>query len=440
MALRTYRDLLRRPGVARLLGSATLGRLPFGMAGLAILLLVRDGGGSYAAAGLAAGAYGLGLGLAGPVLARTADRRGPTAMIVPVSICGTASLVLVALASRVGIAAVVPAALLAGATTPPLGACLRALWSPLLGGGAAVQTAFALESTVQELIFIGGPLLVAVAIAVDGPTTAVLATAAFLLAGSLLFASAPAARAQTGTSERHGGWLGPLRALALLRVLGSTTLLAVGLGAISVALPAAAEAAGDRNAAGFLLSAWAIGSLLGGLLIAGRAWRSDAAQRMPLFLLAAAAFALPLLRVSGLAGIAVVIMSSGLWIAPSIACAYQLIDRLAPTGTTTEAFAWSGTTFSAGSAIGEAVGGLAIARSGASGGFVLGAAAMLSAALVMLPLRGWNRRLGRQAQHALGNEAVGGELARLVDAPLGGGERDLEGLGDLRVREAHDVP
>jgi len=57
-----------------------------------------------------------------------------------------------------GVAVLAPAAVLAGATVPPLGAVLRAIW-PRLVPGEALITAYAFESVVVELCFVGGPLL-----------------------------------------------------------------------------------------------------------------------------------------------------------------------------------------------------------------------------------------------------------------------------------------
>ena len=53
--------------------------------------------------------------------------------------------------------------------------------------------------------------------------------------------------------------------------------------------------------------------------------------------------------------------------------------------------------------------------------------------------RGLGDRRDRAPQHALLDEPGGRELAGLVDAPLGRGERDLQRLGDLVVREPDDV-
>ena len=74
MRLRIYLAVLRTPSVTRLLSSAVVGRMPTGMAGLAIVLLVRGAGGSYAVAGVVAGTYSAALALTSPLLGRLVDR------------------------------------------------------------------------------------------------------------------------------------------------------------------------------------------------------------------------------------------------------------------------------------------------------------------------------------------------------------------------------
>ena len=155
MRLRIYLDVLRVPSVTRLLLSAVVGRMPTGMAGLAIVLLVREAGGSYAAAGMVAGAYSAALAVTSPLLGRLVDRVGQTRVLAGCAAASALSFGALATAGR-GASPLVLAGLaaLAGASIPPVGACMRALWSVVLADDDQLQAAFAVESTVQELIFV----------------------------------------------------------------------------------------------------------------------------------------------------------------------------------------------------------------------------------------------------------------------------------------------
>src|SRR4029453_17889433 len=98
MLLRIYLDVLRTPSVARLLSSAVVGRMPTAMAGLALVLLVREGGGSYAVAGMVAGAYSMALALTSPLLGRLVDRVGQTRVLVGCAVASAVAFVALAAA------------------------------------------------------------------------------------------------------------------------------------------------------------------------------------------------------------------------------------------------------------------------------------------------------------------------------------------------------
>ena len=53
------------------------------MIGLALLLLVRENGGSYAAAGAVSGAYFVATAVGAPIAGRLVDRRGQTRILLP---------------------------------------------------------------------------------------------------------------------------------------------------------------------------------------------------------------------------------------------------------------------------------------------------------------------------------------------------------------------
>ena len=405
MRLRVYLDVLRKPSVSRLLGSAVVGRMPTAMAGLAIVLLVREAGASYAVAGLVAGAYSIALALTSPLLGRLVDRVGQTRVLVGSAAASALSFGALAAAGRSASPAVLAVlAALAGASIPPVAACMRALWSELLGHSGQLQAAFAVESTVQELIFVIGPPLVALLAAVFSPAAAVLGTGALLLIGVGVFAATPASRAWRG-QRRAADWAGPLRSRGIRAVLASIVLLAGAFGIVEVTVVADAEQLGSRTLAGPLLALWAAGSMIGGLAFGSRASDRGPEQRMiGLLFLVVAGIAL-LAVADGLVQLGAGMVLAGLGIAPAIACLYLLVDRLAPAGTVTEAFTWVTTAFATGFAVGNALGGTLVQQVGIHAAFLIAAGGVAAAAL-----------LARLRRHALA-------------APPAGMPETREGLG-----------
>jgi MFS family permease len=382
MPFRPYLDVLRTPGVPRLLGAAVLGRMPIGMAGLAIVLLVRQTGGSYATAGLVAGSYAISLGLTAPLLGRLIDRVGQTRVLLATAGVSAAAFAALAVAAEAGSRALLPVlAALGGASLPPVAACLRALWSELLGRGAELQAAFSVEAIVQELIFVVGPPLVAVLAAVFAPAAAMVGIAVLLLAGIGAFAGAPASRAWR-PERRAADWAGPLRSPGIRAVLVCIVVLAAAFGAVEVAVPAAAERLGSRTLAGPLLALWAVGSMVGGLAFGGRGPGRPPERRLVGMLVLVAAGIAALALMTGRFQLGAGMVVAGLGIAPAIACLYLLIDRLAPAGTVTEAFTWVNSAFGTGIAAGNVTGGGVVHRAGADAVFLLAAAAVVAAALV----------------------------------------------------------
>ena len=148
------------PGALRLFGLSVTARVPLTMLSIALLVHAQHLTGSFAAAGLVAGAYAVAVGVGGPVLGQLVDRRGQTSTLLASASASAALLVAVALlpagapfAALVGLAAGI------GLATPPLGACLRTLLPALLPDPASVRAAYAVEATASELTWVSGPPL-----------------------------------------------------------------------------------------------------------------------------------------------------------------------------------------------------------------------------------------------------------------------------------------
>lgn len=380
--------LLRLPQVARLLFSALVGRLPNGMVPLALVLFARDTGSGYGRAGLLTAAYSFGCCLGGPALSRVMDLRGQrTALALGglVSSCALAALPWVPSAAGLVVA------LVAGLATPPLEPALRTLWPSVLPP-RQVPSAFALDAAAQELIFVLGPLVVLVA-QLGGSGGGLVAAGVIGVAGTAWFVASRASGAWAPPLHEDRHWLGPLRSRRLCVLYASVALVGLTIGVPAVALVAYAESTGDRGLAPWLVAANALGALIGGVAYSPRAPHRDPRTDLLLGLgVIALTYAALAWVPSNVLVMGLLTVASGLGLPPVLACVFQLVDRLAPPGTTTEAFAWLISAFLVGSSVGAAAAG-SLSDGGRIGGAFLVAAASAVAALAVARVAAQPRRL-----------------------------------------------
>jgi MFS transporter len=381
------RAVLRAPGVPHLFAAALVGRLPMTALSLVFVLRTEELTGSYAAGGLAAGVHAVALGVAAPLLGRMVDARGAAGVLTGAAVVQAAAVVGFALVpAGAGLGPILACAFVSGAAAPPLGARLRALWSGLLGDPSTRHAAFALESAATEVLYVLGPLVIVGGIAAQSTAAAAAACAGLVLAGTLAFVAAPAARRRPDRLTRRGG-SGALRGSGVRTLLATMLLLGVALGTVEVAVPAWLDDAGETVLVGPLLALWGAGSLAGGVLIARRGAARDPARRLALLLAALGAAHLPLVLAGSPVALAAGLVLAGAGVAPTIACANGGVDAVAPPGTVTEAFTWLSTGIAAGLAAGGPLAG-AIAEGVAPAiAFAPAAAACALAAAIA-----WRRR------------------------------------------------
>ena len=382
----TVRAVLGTPAVARLFATSILARVPLAAMGIVVILRTHELTGSFAAGGAAAAAAALASGLAQPLLARAVDRGGQARVLLPAAAVAAAALAAFALLpAGTPLALILATTLVAGFATPPLGAALRTLLPAVMGDPERLRAAYALEASALEITYVVGPLALAGALAAWSTTAAALACSVLLLAGTLAFLATPASRGWSpaaGPPAGHGR-LGAMRSPGVRTLFVLLALMGCTFGAVEVAVPAAADAAGHRDAAGPLLSLWGLGSMLGGLLAMRLRRPAGAVARLTATMAALAAGHL-LLGVAGdLVVLGALLLVAGLAIAPSFAAAFGLTDGLAPPGALTEAFAWLGTGIAAGLAAGGAAGGWAAETGGADAALlVAGLAGVVALAVV----------------------------------------------------------
>jgi len=347
--------------------------------------MVQQQTGSYAVAGLASAVLGIASAVMAPVLGRLADRRGPRpvlftqAALYPVLLALLVAVVLGGAPSW----AVVAASGAAGMATPLVSGTVRALWSRV---DVRVRgTAYALDATATELVFVVGPTLVALLAVLVSPALAIGLAAALAVTGALGIAMSAPTRAYVPVVGGRGGLFATVRAPGMPRLLVSGSSLMLGFGALEVAIPAFADGLGSPGLSGVLLALWALGSTAGGLWFGARVISTSLPRQYRLLLLGVTIGLAPLAWVSSPWALGVLLFLGGTAIAPTLTVQSTLVSSMAPLHATTEAFTWLSTTTVGASAVGAAVGGALIEGPlGVSGSLTL--AALGAAGAVVLTL------------------------------------------------------
>jgi MFS family permease len=408
----SYLAVLRLPGALRFSVAGAVGRVPMAMFGLGSLLLISARTGRYGLAGVVAAAGSVTYAICAPLIARLADRYGQHRVLRPTTVVFAASTAaFVACAElRAPLWAILATGCLAGGSMPSLGSMVRARWSALLGDSPMLGTAYALESVVDEVIFVFGPALATLLATEVQPAAGVVTAVVLCVAGTLALASqvstepavAPTASAATDTARPTTGPANPLagpgragprwrgRTWGRLPSPGLVTLAPVFgfLGAmfatIDLSTVAFAQQHGHKPIAGFLLGTYALGSATGGIWYGARSWRVPLERRFAITLCVTVAAVATFWSLPGLLSLDLVIFFSGLTISPTLIAGFSLIERQALPGRRTEGMTWLSSAVSVGVAAGSAIAGQIVDVGGARWGYVFAAGCGGLAALVCL--------------------------------------------------------
>lgn len=389
-----YLALLRIPGTARFVVAGVVGRLPLSMFSLGIVFLVTANGDGYGLAGALAALCALASSVTSPVFGRLADRHGQAAVLVPATLSNGVALVMLTVAAQVRAADIVLLliAVLVGGTFPPIESMVRARWTALLGGTPRLQTAFALESVLDEVVFLVGPVVVAALATGVAAWTGVAAALVCAVGGSLALAAqrgtepprrSPAVHAADRALSAPGLWV----IMVVMFAVGAE------FGGIDIGIAAFAKEQGATGATGVLLASFSVGSLGAGLFYGSRHWRWPAERRFVMSLLALVAGQAAVTLAATTLTMAVAAMLAGLAISPTFIVGYSLVEAVVPPVALTEGFAWATTGTGLGYAVGVAAAGRLIDVGTSRTAFAAGiAAAAIAAATAAVGSR-WLHRL-----------------------------------------------
>ncbi|MFJ6570442.1 MFS transporter [Streptomyces sp. NPDC091292] len=378
-----YAEILRTRYAARLLTGTLVGRLPNATAPIAIVLFIRAEGGTFSLAGVLAAVYGVSNAVGQPVLGRLVDLYGQPRVQLPAALVSALGMVAFAFTGTSALPLSYLAVGVAGLFTPPLEGGLRALWPSVLRREDRVHTAYAMDAVAQEVMFTVGPLLVTLCVSLWSAQAALLVINAIGVVGALsVVVSRPSRAWRSAPREAH--WLGALRSPGLLALLAAFLCVGTALGSITVAALSYADGHGGDAAYGRMMAAIGLGALVGGLVYGGRQWSGTPERRLRVLVALLAVCYVPLVVMPGEVAMLGLMALAGVFLAPSIACAFVVVDRHAPRGTVTEAFSWLVTMFTVGASVGTAAAGPVVEWGGPRWAFAVPGLAGCGALVVLL--------------------------------------------------------
>ena len=381
--------VLRLPGVRSLFAFSCIGRLPMGALGLLMILQTHELTDSFASGGLVAASYTIALGFSNPALARVVDRTGQTLVLRTGAVISASAMTAFALAGDVPVPALMGIAAVAGAAQPPVGACMRSLWPVLAPGADLRHAAYALEGAAGEIVYILGPVVIVGAIGAWSLEAALLACAATVLIGDVLFSLHPASRGWRPPPQAERHLLGALRGPGVRVLIAAFALCGLAVGAVEVGVPATLEPLGRESLTGLMLGLWGVGSLATSFLVARAGAAADPPRRLTWLLAAWGAAHAAIALAAGPFSLGALLLLAGATISPVLVYANGMLDQLAPEGTLAEAFTWTTTGLTAGMALGAALAGVLADHVSASAALaILGAGGLVAAAVVRATAHG----------------------------------------------------
>ncbi|MFE2552913.1 MFS transporter [Streptomyces sp. NPDC059355] len=412
-----YGQLLRTPGAIGFVLPGFAARLPFGMLTISILLLVQHTSGSYGSAGIVAAVTGVSMALSAPVMGKLTDRRGQSAVLVPVVLMHSAAVsTLVALALLgAPVWALALAAVPAGASVPQVGPMVRARWAAKLEGSPLLPTAAAFESVTDEFTFVVGPVLATALCTGVHPAAGLITEAALTLAGGLVFAAQRATQPQPHAVAADGEKRASALSFPGLRVL-IVAFLGIGavFGGMQVSLAAFSDEIGNPGANGLLYGVFAAGNMTAGIACGAIAWKIGPRRRLLLGYAGLTVAASVLWTAHSMILLGALGLVVGLCIAPALITGYTMIESLIPANARTEAFTWLTGAVAFGQATAVTLAGRLTDAHGSSYGFLVPMAGTVLALATLLALRS---SLAPKAPSRIINSSAGSSATVAPEAP-----------------------
>ncbi len=368
-----YREILSIPGALRFSVAGVFARFPMALVGISTILLIKILYGNYALAGAVSAAGVIAFAVGTPILSRMVDTYGQARVMIPaliVSASAMGALTALALLHYPAWTLMVAAAI-GGGTSGSMGALVRARWAYVTDKPWQIQAAYSMEAALDELVFVIGPVVATLLSTAVHPAAGIWLAIVLVVAGGLWFLSQKSTEPPVSKRQRVRGersvMLNPVMVVLCLSYVGAGAL----FGANDLAVVAFTEARGVPSLAGVILAIFALGSLFGALVYGSRTWAWPLWKLLAVGVLALTLGVSTFVFATSLPILALIMLITGLAIAPTMTNVATVVQRIMPPTRLTEGLAWTITAMNVGVSIGAALAGPAVDSSGAKGGFLV---------------------------------------------------------------------
>ncbi|MFD4139695.1 MULTISPECIES: MFS transporter [unclassified Streptomyces] len=381
-----YRAIFAAPGTLGFSVAGFVGRMPLSMMGIGIVTMISQLTGRYGLAGALSATLAMSAAVLGPQISRLVDRHGQRRVLRPATLVAVAAATGLLICAQQGLADwtlfVFSAAM---GCVPSVGAMTRARWAAIYRGSPRqLHTAYALESIIDEVCFIFGPIVSIGLSTIWFPEAGPLLAALFLLAGVWWLTAQRATEPEPHPAGEHTGG-SALRSPGLQVLVAAFVATGAIFGAVDVVTVAFAEEEGHKAAASVVLAVYALGSCLAGMVFGLLHLKGGPSRRWVLGVCAMAVSMIPLQLAGSLPFLAVALFVAGLAIAPTMVTTMALVEAHVPRSKLTEGMSWTGTGLAVGVALGSSAAGWVVDAHGAAAGYAVpGIAGVLAAVVAFL--------------------------------------------------------
>ena len=409
-----YAAIFSLPGAKAFSAAAAVARLPVSMMSLGIVLALNHIYDNWTIAGAMSAAFILAVAVVTPLYARLFDRFGQAKV-------GRVALTLQVICMfafaagaffRVPLPLLFVMAILTGLTQFAFGALVRTRWAWMLRGqqdDSLLNTAYAFESAVDEVVFVFGPILAAFfATSVHPVSQLVFPAFCSLIGGSVFFSlktTQPPVVAPTAvTTNRAASPVGldgninetarnahPRRSLFLRNVLqpqhlvrsallypGVILLVLVfvcfnmGFSCFDVSVTGMMKSIGLEHMVGIQLALFALGSMFGALIFGSVKLKGSHWSHLIILLTVLSLWYVGFsLTADNLVVLGILEVLAGLFVSPVFATGNLLVKSIVPAESLTEGLSWLSTASSIGVSLGSSLTGVVLDSMGFHAGLTL---------------------------------------------------------------------